>query len=136
AKTRAALQRTLDAQRIIHNWVRSHWGLGKHTTPAMAMGLCSRPLSTQEISFQQLLAEAPTPSGIYRDHLQEYHTKLLKYPELSSAFNEVVAADSPVQISSLAAYKLESMGLIRLSGNKVIPSCQLYRIYFRDYIAA
>ncbi|MEM8673811.1 MAG: AAA-like domain-containing protein [Cyanobacteria bacterium P01_G01_bin.67] len=93
-------------------------------------------LSTQEISFQQLLAEAPTPSGIYRDHLQEYHTKLLKYPELSSAFNEVVAADSPVQISSLAAYKLESMGLIRLSGNKVIPSCQLYRIYFRDYIAA
>ncbi len=49
AKTRAALQRTLDTQRIIHNWVRSHWGLRKRTTPAMAMGLCSRPLSTQEI---------------------------------------------------------------------------------------
>ncbi|MEB3251921.1 MAG: IS1 family transposase, partial [Cyanobacteriota bacterium] len=25
------------------------WGLAKQTTPAMAIGLCSRPLSTQEI---------------------------------------------------------------------------------------
>lgn len=49
AKTRTALQRVLDVQRIIHNWVRPHWGLGKRTTPAMAIGLCSRPLSTQEI---------------------------------------------------------------------------------------
>lgn len=49
AKTRAGLQRVLDVQRIIHNWVRPHWGLGKRTTPAMAIGLCSRPLSTQEI---------------------------------------------------------------------------------------
>jgi len=48
-KTRAGLQRVLDVQRIIHNWVRPHWGLAKQTTPAMAIGLCSRPLSTQEI---------------------------------------------------------------------------------------
>jgi hypothetical protein len=32
-------------QRIIYNWVRPHWGLGKRTTPAMAIGLCLRPLS-------------------------------------------------------------------------------------------
>ncbi len=49
AKTRDGLQRTLDVQRILHNWVRPHWGLGKRTTPAMAIGLCSRLLSTQEL---------------------------------------------------------------------------------------
>ena len=49
AKTQDGLQRALDVQRIIHNWVRPHWGLGKQTTPAMAIGLYSRPLSTQEL---------------------------------------------------------------------------------------
>jgi hypothetical protein len=49
AKTRTGLQRVLDVQRIIHNWVRPHWGLGKRTTPAMVIGLYSRPLPTQEI---------------------------------------------------------------------------------------
>ena len=91
-------------------------------------------LSTQPITFQQLLTEAPTPSGIYRHHLQEYCLRIAKYPELVNAFRQVVATDSPTQISSIAAYKLESMGLTKLSGNKVIPSCQLYRLYFRDYL--
>lgn len=49
AKTQDGLQRALDVQRILHNWVRPHWGLGKQMTPAMAIGLCHRPLSTQEL---------------------------------------------------------------------------------------
>lgn len=93
-------------------------------------------LSTQKITFQQLLTEAPTPNGIYRIHLQDLCAKVNNYPELVAAFNQVVMADVPVQISCIAAYKLESMGLIKFLGNKVTPSCQLYRLYFRDYIAA
>lgn len=49
AKKLSGLQRVLDVQRLIHNWVRPHWGLGKRTTPAMKMGFCSRPLSTLEL---------------------------------------------------------------------------------------
>jgi hypothetical protein len=49
AKTQDGLQRALDVQRILHNWVKPHGGLGKRTTPAMAIGLCHRPLSTQEL---------------------------------------------------------------------------------------
>ena len=49
AKKLSGLQRVLDIQRLIHNWVRPHWGLGKRTTPAMKMGFCSRPLSTLEL---------------------------------------------------------------------------------------
>lgn len=44
AKTQYGLQRVLDVQRLPHNWVRPHWGLGKPTTPAMAIGFYSRPI--------------------------------------------------------------------------------------------
>ena len=49
AKTKTALQRTLNVQRIIHNWVRPHWGLGGKVTPAMAMGFISRPVTMHEL---------------------------------------------------------------------------------------
>jgi len=50
AKRVEGLQRVLDVQRLIHNWVRPHWGLRKKITPAMAMamGYCNRPISTMK----------------------------------------------------------------------------------------
>lgn len=49
AKHIEGLQRVLDVQRLVHNWVRPHWGLAKNTTPAMAMGYIERPLSILEL---------------------------------------------------------------------------------------
>ena len=49
AKCVQGLQRVLDVQRLIHNWVRPHWGLAKGTTPAMAMGFCDHPISIHEL---------------------------------------------------------------------------------------
>jgi hypothetical protein len=49
AKSLEGLQRVLDVQRLVHNWVRPHWGLAKDTTPAMAMGYCNRRLSIEEL---------------------------------------------------------------------------------------
>jgi hypothetical protein len=43
------LQRALDVQRLIHNWVRPHWGLQKNQTPAMAMGYLERPITMLEL---------------------------------------------------------------------------------------
>jgi hypothetical protein len=42
AKAVEGLQRVLNMQRMIHNWVKPHWGLGKQETPAMAMGYVDR----------------------------------------------------------------------------------------------
>ncbi|WP_158467635.1 MULTISPECIES: hypothetical protein [Pseudanabaena] len=36
-------------QRLVHNWVRPHVGLGKNKTPAMAIGLYHRPLSMLDL---------------------------------------------------------------------------------------
>lgn len=49
AKQVKGLQRALNVQRLIHNWVRPHWSLGKTKTPAMAMGFIERPLTIAEI---------------------------------------------------------------------------------------
>jgi len=49
AKAVKGLQRVLNMQRMIHNWVRPHWGLEKQETPAMAMGYIDRPITMLEL---------------------------------------------------------------------------------------
>lgn len=49
AKRVAGLQRALNVQRLIHNWVRPHWGHGGQRTPAMAMGFITRPVTIAEL---------------------------------------------------------------------------------------
>ncbi len=53
AKRVEGLQRVLEVQRLVHHWVRPHWGLAQKRTPAMAMGYCKRPLSTHELLTQR-----------------------------------------------------------------------------------
>ena len=49
AKVVEGLQRALDVQRLIHNWVRPHGRFRQKMTPAMAMGFIDRSLSIEEI---------------------------------------------------------------------------------------
>ncbi len=49
AKVVNGLQRALDVQRLVHNWVRPHWGLANNQTPAMAMGYLNRPIFMTEL---------------------------------------------------------------------------------------
>jgi hypothetical protein len=56
AKKLSGLQRVLDLQRLVHNWVRPHWGLAKGVTPAMKMGFCSRPFTMLELLTSKGLA--------------------------------------------------------------------------------
>jgi hypothetical protein len=56
AKRVEGLQRSLDVQRLIHNWVRPHWSLSKGITPAMAMGYSLRPFAIPELLTQRGLS--------------------------------------------------------------------------------
>ena len=49
AKKVVGLQRALNVQRLIHNWVRPHWSHGGKCTPAMAMGFITRPIAISEL---------------------------------------------------------------------------------------
>jgi AAA-like domain len=89
-------------------------------------------LGNERVSFKQLLQEAPTQAGLYSDHLQSYLVLLQQNPELSAAFRQAIASDTPVRLETIAAYQLSRMGLVKFQGNEVVPGCELYRLYFRD----
>ncbi|MCC5642177.1 AAA-like domain-containing protein [Nostoc sp. CHAB 5824] len=83
-----------------------------------------------DVTREDLLAAASTEAGIYGNHLREFWLNLQDHPVLAIAFQKVITSSSRVQLEPLSAYKLQSMGLVQLSGNEVEPRCQLYRQYF------
>lgn len=93
-------------------------------------------IKKDKITLENLLETAPTQSGIYRHHLQNYLVMLEDEPLLKAALYQVVMANESVQLNAIAAYKLESLGLIKLKGNLACVSCELYRLYFRHQLQA
>ncbi len=85
-----------------------------------------------KLTLKELLQAAPTPAGIYSSHLRNLLVMLQDEPQLVSAWQQVVSAAQSVKLEAIAAYKLESMGLVKLDGNQAKPTCQLYRLYFSE----
>ena len=88
-------------------------------------------LARQEITLDQLLETAATDEGVYRRYLQS-HWATLENLTLKEAFKQVVIADNPVKLEQLQQFQLVSMGLVKATTKGVIPSCRLYRDYFRE----
>jgi hypothetical protein len=89
-------------------------------------------LSLGDFSLPQILAEAPSLKGIYSNHLRRYLIALQQYPELRLGLQQVIDSQESIKLGSIVAYKLESMGLVKLMCDRVTISCQLYRLYFRS----
>jgi hypothetical protein len=96
-------------------------------------------LSRGELTLEQLLEIAPTSTGIYHHHLQRHWATLQEQSALAHTFRTLLNANEPVNLDSIVAHKLSSMGLIQQTGNEAIVSCKLYQQYFREmlpYIAS
>ena len=89
-------------------------------------------LSCRELTLAQLLETASTTTGIYHYHLQRHRANLEEQPELLLALNSVMSNLEPIELEPMIAYKLSSMGLIKLDKNKAMASCLLYRQYFQN----
>jgi hypothetical protein len=92
-------------------------------------------LSVGEINLAQLLETAPTSTGIYSHHLHRLWAILQEQPNLALALYQVINNSQPVQLEPILAYKLKSIGVIKLYENKAVLSCHLYRQYFQKHIA-
>lgn len=88
----------------------------------------------QGMTLEQLLHDAPTNAGIYRDHLLNYLTTLQHDSSLTELVKQVMISDGPVELEPFQNYQLRSMGLIKQQGDQVIPSCDLYRQYFSRWL--
>jgi len=125
------------AERYGLNWESE---TGTHLAPLMAMvgghpylvQLAIYHLRRQNVTLKQLLQNAPTDIGIYREHLQGHWGTLQEYPQLATAFKQVVNGKDSVQLESMLQFKLLSIGLVKQQQNGVIPSCELYRQYFQQ----
>ncbi len=85
-----------------------------------------------EMTLNQLLHNPVTDIGPYHNYLGELSSILHQNPSLAATFNDVVNATIPVRIDSAHQFQLCSMGLVELKEEGVVPSCELYRRYFRD----
>jgi len=45
---------------------------------------------------------------------------------------QIITVDRPISMGTSEAFKLTSLGLVRFQGSEVIPTCNLYRQYFRE----
>ncbi|RUT09994.1 hypothetical protein DSM106972_004890 [Dulcicalothrix desertica PCC 7102] len=81
-------------------------------------------------NLQKLLQQAPTDTGIYDAYLRQYLLLLRQQPEIAAAFYEVITASAPVKLETMAAQRLESLGLVNLEGERAVSACELFRLYF------
>ena len=88
-------------------------------------------ISRSDLTLDELKETAIADAGIYSDHLRRQLWNLEEYPELAQGMRQIVAADSPVQLKAMQAFKLDSLGLVKLHGNECVPRCELYRQYFK-----
>ncbi|MCU0533250.1 MAG: AAA-like domain-containing protein [Hydrococcus sp. Prado102] len=89
----------------------------------------------KEVTLEQLLSGSiAILSRIYSDRLQRQLWNLQqKQSGLTEAFAKVAISQEPVELDLAQAFKLQSLGLVRLRGDRAIPSCELYAQYFRSY---
>lgn len=87
-------------------------------------------LEHQDVTLNKLVQIAPTEESPFSDHLREHLGNLQQNPELATAFSEVATKNQPIRIETAHAFKLHSMGLVKLQGNDCSPRCKLYRQYF------
>lgn len=118
------------------------WQVGKQTEQLMAMvgghpslvRIALYYLCCTDVTLSQLLQEGSTESGIYGAHLRCQLTVLQKNPELVNALEAVIAAERSISLEPILAYKLESMGFVKINSEGVTISRELYRNYFHKHL--
>ncbi|MGB3404680.1 MAG: AAA-like domain-containing protein [Microcoleaceae cyanobacterium] len=91
-------------------------------------------LAQTDMTLDELLQQAPTMSGIYHDFLLHYLMILNAQPQLANAYKQVIHSEHSLKLNPVLAHQLENMGLVTLRGNQIIPSCQLYQLYFATHL--
>lgn len=81
-------------------------------------------------NFDEILAESHTLTGVYGDYLKNLLAKVIEHPELVTALKDLINLGGKVEFDPIIAYKLESLGLVKLEGNECTFYCELYRKYF------
>ena len=94
-------------------------------------------ISERETTLQQLLQDAATNGGIYSAYLLNLWNSIRR-SKLEEISRKVVISDSVTseQLDPLQSKQLKGLGLIKEKGDKVVPACKLYQLYFSKNLIA
>jgi WD40 repeat protein/energy-coupling factor transporter ATP-binding protein EcfA2 len=91
-------------------------------------------LSNKYISLSELLRTAPTEEGVFKEHLRRHFNYCISH-EGKEAMQKIFMTETPThRLHPSTKFKLYGMGLILYQEDGVVPSCDLYRLYFRDQL--
>lgn len=96
-------------------------------------------LCNEQMGLDQLLEQAHTETGVYRNHLQKLWDELTQRPiqtglnenSVLSSLSQVLESEPTVQLQAEPGFRLQGLGLIQFEGDCVRISCELYRRYFQ-----
>ncbi|GGA20125.1 AAA-like domain-containing protein [Okeania sp. KiyG1] len=83
------------------------------------------------LTFEELLRDAPTQRGIYSDYLRSLWMVLQKQSALAATFTQLITEPTNIQLEPIITYQLENLGLVKIDGNICVPCCKLYSLYFQ-----
>jgi len=86
------------------------------------------------MTYGEILSQSSTCSSIYGEYLHRLWDRLQQDSSLLSTFSRIIETDGGLLLDPDLAYRLESMGLIKLQGNEAVVACQLYKEYFKNRI--
>ncbi len=87
-------------------------------------------LANGNVTLTQILQNPTSSSSIYADHLRRQSLLLTQQPKLADAMKDVVN-NNCIQLSTVTKFKLQSIGLVKLQEDSVVPRCNLYRQYLQ-----
>lgn len=87
-------------------------------------------LRSGHLTLAQLLQDAASNHGIFREELHRLWRALQRDDTLMDAFYQVVLAAEPIDLNPKVAEELEGLGLVELEGVKASLRCELFRQYF------
>lgn len=89
-------------------------------------------LAQESLTLEELLQTAASDTGIYSEHLHQKSWYLQQDSELATAFEKVLKAKAPIELDQEQAFKLHSIGLVKMEDKLAMISCNLYQQYFSD----
>ncbi len=85
---------------------------------------------SEDETLENLLKSATSDRGIYQEHLQRLFRIIENDPELKLALKKLILHHKPLGLQSIFAYKLDSLGLVKLDDQQFQVRYELYRSYF------
>jgi AAA-like domain len=92
--------------------------------------LALKTIVDESITLDLILSTATTEAGIYRDRLRKLWSVISLKPRLKAAVIDIINPAHGIRIDPLILHQLESLGLVKIEGDRAILRCDLYHQYF------